>query len=53
VFALAGAAGTPETEVTRRTTSGGHLGLFMGREALSEHWPELLAQVARYSRATR
>ncbi|HUY59305.1 MAG TPA: alpha/beta fold hydrolase [Solirubrobacteraceae bacterium] len=53
VFALAGAAGTPETEVTRRTTSGGHLGLFMGREALSEHWPQLLAGVARYSRPTR
>jgi poly(3-hydroxybutyrate) depolymerase len=53
VFALAGAASTPEAEVTRRTTSGGHLGLFMGREALGEHWPPLLAQVARYSRATR
>jgi poly(3-hydroxybutyrate) depolymerase len=49
VFALAGAASTPEAEVTRRTTSGGHLGLFMGREALGEHWPPLLAQVARYS----
>jgi poly(3-hydroxyalkanoate) synthetase len=53
VFALADAASTPEAEVTRRTTSGGHLGLFMGREALNEHWPPLLAQVARYSRATR
>jgi poly(3-hydroxybutyrate) depolymerase len=53
VFALAGAASTPEAEVTRRTTSGGHLGLFMGREALGEHWPPLLAEVARYSRATR
>jgi poly(3-hydroxybutyrate) depolymerase len=53
VFALAGAASTPEAEVTRRTTSGGHLGLFMGREALGEHWPPLLAQVARYSGATR
>jgi poly(3-hydroxybutyrate) depolymerase len=53
VFALADAASTPEAEVRRRTTSGGHLGLFMGREALGEHWPPLLAQVARYSRATR
>jgi poly(3-hydroxybutyrate) depolymerase len=53
VFALAGAASTPKAEVTRRTTSGGHLGLFMGREALGEHWPPLLAQVVRYSRPTR
>jgi poly(3-hydroxyalkanoate) synthetase len=53
VFALADAASTPEVDVTRRVASGGHLGLFMGREALSEHWPPLLAEVARRSRATR
>jgi poly(3-hydroxyalkanoate) synthetase len=53
VFALADAASTPTAEVTRRTTKGGHLGLFMGREALSEHWPPLLAQVAERPRATR
>jgi poly(3-hydroxyalkanoate) synthetase len=46
VFALAGAAGTPASEVRRRITTGGHLGLFMGHEALSEHWPPLLEQVA-------
>jgi poly(3-hydroxybutyrate) depolymerase len=53
VFALADATSTPAAEVTRRTTKGGHLGLFMGREALSEHWPPLLARVAQRSRATR
>ncbi|MEO6858574.1 MAG: alpha/beta fold hydrolase [Solirubrobacteraceae bacterium] len=53
VFALADAASTPNAAVTRRTTSGGHLGLFMGREALSEHWPPLLAQVVRRSCVTR
>ncbi len=53
VFALAAAAGTPETEVTRRITTGGHLGLFMGHEALSEHWPPLLEQVALRSRVKR
>jgi poly(3-hydroxyalkanoate) synthetase len=52
VFALADAASTPEVDVTRRVASGGHLGLFMGHEALSEHWPPLLAEVARRSRAT-
>jgi poly(3-hydroxybutyrate) depolymerase len=53
VFALADAASTPSSDVTRRTTTGGHLGLFMGREALSEHWPPLLTDVARRSRVTR
>ena len=52
VFALADAASTPAEDVTCRVTSGGHLGLFMGHEALSEHWPPLLADVARRSRAS-
>jgi hypothetical protein len=29
---------------------GGHLGLFMGREALRDHWPALLAAVRANSR---
>jgi poly(3-hydroxybutyrate) depolymerase len=45
VFALADHAATPAAEVWRDTTTGGHLGLFMGREALSEHWPALLRAV--------
>ena len=49
VFALADVASTPGDDVTCRVTSGGHLGLFMGHEALSEHWPPLLADVARRS----
>jgi poly(3-hydroxyalkanoate) synthetase len=53
VFALAEAAGTPATEITRRITTGGHLGLFMGHEALSEHWPPLLEQVALRSQVKR
>jgi hypothetical protein len=36
--------------VTMRTTSGGHLGLFMGSEALREHWPPILASVLERSR---
>jgi poly(3-hydroxyalkanoate) synthetase len=51
VFALADHASTAEAKVTRRTTAGGHLGLFMGGEALREHWPPLLADVYRRSRA--
>ena len=36
---------TPPDGVLRDTTTGGHLGLFMGHEALSDHWPPLLAAV--------
>ncbi len=45
VWALADHASTPPDRVQRRTTGGGHLGLFMGREALRDHWPELMAGV--------
>ncbi|MEA2296252.1 MAG: hypothetical protein QOE86_3891 [Solirubrobacteraceae bacterium] len=50
VFAMAGAVSTAPEEIVQRTTSGGHLGLFMGREALREHWPPLMADVAARSR---
>jgi poly(3-hydroxybutyrate) depolymerase len=50
VFALAGAVSTPAERVTRRTTSGGHLGLFMGTEALRDHWPVVMASVLEHSR---
>jgi poly(3-hydroxybutyrate) depolymerase len=45
VFALAEYAGTSPEQVMRDTTAGGHLGLFMGHEALSHHWPPLLEAV--------
>jgi poly(3-hydroxybutyrate) depolymerase len=50
VFALADAVSTPVAQVTRRTTSGGHLGLFMGTEALRDHWPVVMASVLEHSR---
>ena len=50
VFAVADYAGTPERLVTRELTSGGHLGLFMGHEALAVQWPVLLAEVLSHSR---
>ncbi len=49
VFALADYAGTPADQVVRRTTTGGHLGLFMGREALVEFWPPILHEVRKLS----
>jgi poly(3-hydroxybutyrate) depolymerase len=50
VFAARDAVATPSDEVVTRTTSGGHLGLFMGREALREHWPPILAEVLAHSK---
>jgi hypothetical protein len=41
---------TPPQLITRRTTSGGHLGLFMGTEALRDHWPVVMASVLEHSR---
>jgi poly(3-hydroxyalkanoate) synthetase len=49
VFALADYASTPPDKVLRHVSTGGHLGLFMGHEALREHWPPLLAHVREYS----
>jgi poly(3-hydroxybutyrate) depolymerase len=51
VFALADHVATPRESITRQLSSGGHLGLFMGHEALREHWPRMLAEVFRHSRA--
>jgi poly(3-hydroxyalkanoate) synthetase len=45
LFAAADAVGTPAEQVTRRTAQGGHLGLFMGRDALREDWPPLMEAV--------
>jgi poly(3-hydroxybutyrate) depolymerase len=49
VFAIAGLASTPEALIHRDVTAGGHLGLFMGHEALRDHWPPLLAKVRAHS----
>jgi poly(3-hydroxybutyrate) depolymerase len=49
VFALAQFASTPPELERRRLSAGGHLGLFMGHEALHEHWPPLLAEVLTHS----
>jgi poly(3-hydroxyalkanoate) synthetase len=45
LFAAADAVGTPAEQITTRTATGGHLGLFMGRDALREDWPPLLEAV--------
>ncbi len=52
LFAAADAVGTPAGQVTRRTAQGGHLGLFMGRDALREDWPPLMDAVYALSTGT-
>lgn len=48
VFALADHVGTSPNEITKLLTSGGHLGLFMGRDALRNAWLPLLESVAAH-----
>src|ERR687885_2972332 len=43
VYALADHAATPPEDMLARTTTGGHLGLFMGTEALRDHWPGVMS----------
>jgi poly(3-hydroxybutyrate) depolymerase len=50
VFAMREYVSTPQSQIAESTTTGGHLGLFMGREALRDHWPPILAGVLEHSR---
>ncbi|HZG89353.1 MAG TPA: alpha/beta fold hydrolase [Pseudonocardia sp.] len=45
LFAAADAVSTPPEQITLRTAPGGHLGLFMGHDALREDWPVLMRAV--------
>src|SRR3954449_2596690 len=51
VFALANHVSTPPADMLARTTTGGHLGLFMGTEALRDHWPVVMTAVLERSEA--
>jgi poly(3-hydroxybutyrate) depolymerase len=46
VFALADHVGSLPGDVTQRLTSGGHLGLFMGSDALRSAWRPLFEELA-------
>jgi poly(3-hydroxyalkanoate) synthetase len=50
VFAAADHVATPPGEIEKLVNSGGHLGLFMGSEALRDQWPPMLAAVYERSR---
>jgi poly(3-hydroxyalkanoate) synthetase len=52
VFALADHVGTSPSDVTTTLTNGGHLGLFMGREALETAWRPMFEKIAARSGRT-
>jgi poly(3-hydroxyalkanoate) synthetase len=41
VFAAAHLVGTPHSAIVRKTTPGGHIGLFMGSKTLAHAWPAI------------
>ena len=45
-LALADHVGTPPDQIRRDLVDAGHLGLFMGRAALRDHWAPLFASLA-------
>jgi poly(3-hydroxybutyrate) depolymerase len=49
VFALADHVSTDPAEIAQRQTTGGHLGLFMGREALHSQWLPLFREIGAQS----
>ena len=49
VFALADHVGADAADVTTRLVSGGHLGLFMGHDALATAWRPLFERLAATS----
>jgi poly(3-hydroxyalkanoate) synthetase len=49
VWALADLVSTPAEYVSRELVDAGHLGLFMGRAALNDHWRPIAERVRRHS----
>ena len=50
VWALVDYVSTPKDQIARELVSAGHLGLFMGRESLANHWTKLMANVVKISK---
>jgi poly(3-hydroxybutyrate) depolymerase len=49
VWALADLVSTPTEHISRELVEAGHLGLFMGRAALAEHWKPIAERVRTHS----
>jgi poly(3-hydroxybutyrate) depolymerase len=52
VWALADHVTTPVDRIGRQSSTSGHLGLFMGREALEDHWKIIFAEMGALSTPT-
>jgi poly(3-hydroxyalkanoate) synthetase len=52
VWALADHVSTPADRIGRQSAPGGHLGLFMGRESLENHWKVIFAEMGALSNTT-
>ncbi|WP_236862904.1 alpha/beta fold hydrolase [Brevibacterium daeguense] len=52
VWALADYASTPASMIGRQSSTGGHLGLFMGHESLRNHWQVIFKEMAGLSTPT-
>ncbi|MEO6956468.1 MAG: alpha/beta fold hydrolase [Antricoccus sp.] len=50
VWALADYVSTPKSQINRELVEAGHLGLFMGRESLSDHWTKLMSYILPISK---
>ena len=46
VFNAVGYLGTPKDQIVKTLAPGGHIGLFMGHQALAEDWPRIGAWIA-------
>jgi poly(3-hydroxybutyrate) depolymerase len=45
VFNAEGYLGTPKDQIVKTLAPGGHIGLFMGHQALAENWPKIGAWI--------
>lgn len=52
VWALADHASTPADRVGRQSSASGHLGLFMSRDSLENHWRSIFAEMGALSNRT-
>lgn len=52
VWALEEHVSTDPKDITRRLASAGHLGLFMGRHTLQDHWAPVLTDIMHRSQPT-
>src|SRR5262249_11556629 len=48
LFAAEHYFGTPKDKIVKDTAEGGHIGLFIGRNALRDNWPKIAAWLMKH-----